>query len=92
MLEHGGRNMLYVTLCNHEHGSLETSRAMMRHPAAVLGLGDGGAHSAAPSATAFRLLCWPAGARPHRGEQLSLWPSVRAAGIRHVLWDCPIVA
>lgn len=44
MLERGGRNNLYVTLCNYEGGSLETSRAMMQHPAAVLGLGDGGAH------------------------------------------------
>ena len=44
MLERGGRNPLYVTLCNYEHGSLDTSLAMMRHPGAVLGLGDGGAH------------------------------------------------
>ena len=44
MLENGGRGMLYVTLCNYETGGLESSRAMMEHPAAVLGLGDGGAH------------------------------------------------
>ena len=44
MLEHGGRNNLYVTLCNYEHGSLESSLRMMRHAGSVLGLGDGGAH------------------------------------------------
>jgi len=44
MLESGGRNNLYVTLCNYEHGSLDSSLAMMQHPGAVLGLGDGGAH------------------------------------------------
>lgn len=44
MLESDGRNMLYVTLCNYEGGSLETSLEMMRHPGAVIGLGDGGAH------------------------------------------------
>lgn len=44
MLERGGRNNLYVTLCNYEHGSLESSLSMMRHAGSVLGLGDGGAH------------------------------------------------
>jgi len=44
MLERNGRNNLYVTLCNYEYGSLDSSLAMMRHPGAVLGLGDGGAH------------------------------------------------
>jgi N-acyl-D-aspartate/D-glutamate deacylase len=44
MLERDGRNNLYVTLCNYEYGSLDSSLEMMRHPGAVLGLGDGGAH------------------------------------------------
>ena len=44
MLERDGRNNLYVTLCNYEYGSLESSLEMMRHAGAVLGLGDGGAH------------------------------------------------
>jgi len=44
MLERDGRNPLYVTLCNYEAGSLESSLEMMQHPGAVLGLGDGGAH------------------------------------------------
>jgi N-acyl-D-aspartate/D-glutamate deacylase len=44
MLERDGRNNLYVTLCNYEYGSLDSSLEMMRHAGAVLGLGDGGAH------------------------------------------------
>ena len=44
MLERGGRNTLYVTLCNYEFGSLDSSLQMMRHAGSVLGLGDGGAH------------------------------------------------
>jgi N-acyl-D-aspartate/D-glutamate deacylase len=44
MLERDGRNNLYVTLCNYEHGSLDSSLKMMRHAGSVLGLGDGGAH------------------------------------------------
>ncbi|HEY4138857.1 MAG TPA: amidohydrolase family protein [Casimicrobiaceae bacterium] len=44
LLENDGHNALYVTLGNYEHGSLDSSLAMMRHPGAVLGLGDGGAH------------------------------------------------
>ena len=44
MLERGGRNNLYVTLCNYEYGSLDSSLTMMRHAGSVLGLGDGGAH------------------------------------------------
>jgi len=44
MLERGGRNYLSATLCNYEYGSLDSSLQMMRHPGAVLGLGDGGAH------------------------------------------------
>lgn len=78
MLEHGGRNMLYVTLCNYEHGSLETSRAMMRHPAAVLGLGDGGAHCGTicdGSFPTFMLAYWVRDRT--RGERLSLAESVR---------------
>lgn len=44
MLERNGRNNLYVTLCNYEYGSLDSSLDMMRHAGSVLGLGDGGAH------------------------------------------------
>jgi N-acyl-D-aspartate/D-glutamate deacylase len=44
MLENGGRGALYVTMCNYDTGGLESSREMMQHGGAVLGLGDGGAH------------------------------------------------
>lgn len=78
MLEHGGRNMLYVTLCNYEHGSLETSRAMMRHPAAVLGLGDGGAHCGTICDGSFPTSMLAYWVRDRtRGERLSLAESVR---------------
>lgn len=44
LMEKEGRNHLYVTLCNYVYGSLDSCLEMMRHPGAVLGLGDGGAH------------------------------------------------
>ena len=73
MLERDGHNNLYVTLCNYENGSLETSREMMLHAGAVLGLGDGGAHCGTicgGSYPTFMLTHW---ARDrHRGEKLAL--------------------
>src|SRR5262249_46284385 len=44
LLEDDGRAMLYFPFLNYADGSLEPSLEMMRHPNAVLGLGDGGAH------------------------------------------------
>jgi N-acyl-D-aspartate/D-glutamate deacylase len=76
MLERDGRNNLYVTLCNYEYGSLDSSLEMMRHPGAVLGLGDGGAHCGTicdGSYPTFMLTHWIRDRR--RGERLSL-PSV----------------
>ncbi len=73
MLERDGRNNLYVTLCNYEHGSLDSSLAMMRHPGAVLGLGDGGAHCGTicdGSYPTFMLTHWVRDRT--RGERLSL--------------------
>lgn len=73
MLENDGRNMLYVTLCNYESGSLETSLQMMRHPGAVMGLGDGGAHCGTicdGSYPTFLLTHWVRDRQ--RGERLSL--------------------
>ena len=78
MLEREGRNMLYVTLCNYEHGSLESSLAMMRHSGAVLGLGDGGAHCGTicdGSYPTFMLSYWVRDRT--RGERLTLAESVR---------------
>jgi N-acyl-D-aspartate/D-glutamate deacylase len=76
MLERDGRNNLYVTLCNYEYGSLDSSLDMMRHPGAVLGLGDGGAHCGTicdGSYPTFMLTHWVRGRQ--RGERLDL-PSV----------------
>ncbi len=73
MLERQGRNTLYVTLCNYEQGSLASSLAMMRHPAAVLGLGDGGAHCGMicdGSYPTFMLTHWVRDRQ--RGERLAL--------------------
>jgi len=73
MLERGGRNNLYVTLCNYEYGSLDSSRDMMRHPGSVLGLGDGGAHCGTicdGSFPTFMLTHWVRDRR--RGEKLPL--------------------
>jgi len=73
MLERDGRNNLYVTLCNYEYGSLNSSLEMMRHPGAVLGLGDGGAHCGTicdGSYPTFMLTYWVRDRT--RGERLPL--------------------
>lgn len=73
MLERGGRNNLYSTLCNYEYGSLDSSRKMMQHPGAVLGLGDGGAHCGTicdGSYPTFMLTYWVRDRQ--RGERLPL--------------------
>jgi N-acyl-D-aspartate/D-glutamate deacylase len=73
MLERGGRNNLYVTLCNYENGSLDSSLSMMRHAGAVLGLGDGGAHCGTicdGSYPTFMLTHWVRDRK--RGERVSL--------------------
>jgi N-acyl-D-aspartate/D-glutamate deacylase len=78
MLENRGRNMLYVTLCNYESGSLETSLEMMRHPGAVMGLGDGGAHCGTicdGSHPTFMLTHWVRDR--HRGARVPLALAVR---------------
>jgi N-acyl-D-aspartate/D-glutamate deacylase len=79
MMEREGRNTLYVTLCNYVHGSLDSSLAMMRHPGAVLGLGDGGAHCGTicdGSHPTFLLTHWVRDRR--RGERVPLAWAVKA--------------
>ncbi len=78
MLEQDGRNALYSTLCNYEYGSLESSLEMMRHPGAVLGLGDGGAHCGTicdGSYPTFMLTYWVRDRT--RGERLPLGEVVK---------------
>jgi N-acyl-D-aspartate/D-glutamate deacylase len=78
MMERGGRNMLYVTLCNYVHGSLDSSLEMMRHPGGVLGLGDAGAHCGTicdGSHPTFMLTHWVRDRT--RGERLPLATAVK---------------
>ena len=44
LLEDGGRRLLYFPIYNYASGSLAEVGEMLRHPHAMLGLGDGGAH------------------------------------------------
>ncbi|MFI6518676.1 amidohydrolase family protein [Spirillospora sp. NPDC050679] len=44
LLEDDGRNVLLLPLLNYADQNLDAQRAMLTHPRAVLGLGDGGAH------------------------------------------------
>lgn len=73
LMEKEGRNHLYVTLCNYVYGSLDSCLEMMRHPGAVLGLGDGGAHCGTicdGSFPTFMLTHWVRDRQ--RGERMSL--------------------
>jgi N-acyl-D-aspartate/D-glutamate deacylase len=81
LLENGGRALLYCTFANYLGGSLEASLEMMKHPHAVLGLGDGGAHCGTicdGSAPTFMLTHWARDRR--RGERLPLPWIARALG------------
>jgi N-acyl-D-aspartate/D-glutamate deacylase len=44
LLEDGGRRLLYFPIYNYSSGTLAEVGEMLRHPHAILGLGDGGAH------------------------------------------------
>ncbi len=44
LLEDGGHQLLYFPIYNYAAGSLTEVGEMLRHPHAMLGLGDGGAH------------------------------------------------
>ena len=44
MLARDGKELFLVPLLNYSEGNADPIRAMMQHPRAVLGLGDGGAH------------------------------------------------
>ncbi|HMJ75505.1 MAG TPA: amidohydrolase family protein [Iamia sp.] len=43
-LAEDGTGLLYLPILNYSQGTSEPTREMLLHPAAVLGLGDGGAH------------------------------------------------
>jgi N-acyl-D-aspartate/D-glutamate deacylase len=44
MMQADGRALLYFPIFNYSHGNLDSTREMLLHPRAALGLGDGGAH------------------------------------------------
>lgn len=44
MLADDGRGLLYLPILNYSDGNSDSTREMLLHPAAVLGLADGGAH------------------------------------------------
>jgi N-acyl-D-aspartate/D-glutamate deacylase len=78
MLEGNGKGFLYVTLCNYEYGSLDSTLAMMRHPGAVMGLSDAGAHCGTicdGSAPTFMLTYWTRDRT--RGPRVPLAQAVR---------------
>jgi N-acyl-D-aspartate/D-glutamate deacylase len=78
MLERDGRNFLYVTLCNYEYGSLDSTLSAMRHPGSVMGLSDAGAHCGTicdGSNPTFMLTYWVRDRT--RGERVGLPEAVR---------------
>ena len=44
MLANDGQGLLYIPILNYSDGHSDSTREMIQHPAAVLGLADGGAH------------------------------------------------
>jgi N-acyl-D-aspartate/D-glutamate deacylase len=73
LLENDGQGFLMLPLFNYSHGDHEAIREQLLHPAAVLGLGDGGAHCGMicdASLPTYSLTHW---ARDRtRGEKLPL--------------------
>ncbi|MBV9640706.1 MAG: amidohydrolase family protein [Mycobacteriaceae bacterium] len=78
MLESDAGTMLMLPFFNYTEGNHDTIREMLTHPAAVLGLSDGGAHCGLicdASYPTFLLTHWSRDR--HRGEKLSLEYVVR---------------
>jgi N-acyl-D-aspartate/D-glutamate deacylase len=79
LLEDGGRQLLLHAFQNYAASSLEACFEMMRHPDAVLGLGDGGAHVGIVCDASYpttMLSYWTRDRR--RGPRLSVPEAVRA--------------
>jgi N-acyl-D-aspartate/D-glutamate deacylase len=73
MLANDGQSFLMVPLFNYSHGDHEAIREQLLHPAAVLGLGDGGAHCGMicdASLPTYSLTHWARDRK--RGEKLPL--------------------
>jgi N-acyl-D-aspartate/D-glutamate deacylase len=73
MLADDGRGLLYLPILNYSDGNSDSTREMILHPAAVLGLADGGAHVGTicdASMPTWMLTHWVRDRR--RGERLPL--------------------
>jgi N-acyl-D-aspartate/D-glutamate deacylase len=78
LLSQGGRAILLLPRANYGDGTLNATLAMLKHPATVLGLGDGGAHCGVicdASLPTFMLTYW---ARDRKADGLPLAWVVRA--------------
>jgi N-acyl-D-aspartate/D-glutamate deacylase len=77
VLQEDGKTLLFIAMANYVDGTLDVALQMIKHPNAILGLGDGGAHygllcdSSYPS---FMLTYW---CRDRVGEKLSVAEVVR---------------
>lgn len=82
MLSDGGRGMLYVPFLNYADGNLDAVREMLRDPACVPGLSDGGAHCGIICDASFPTYLLTHWTRDRtRGDKLSI-PFVVAAQAR----------
>lgn len=82
MLEQDGQAVLMLPSVNYAYGSLDVAGQMLRHPRAVYGLGDGGAHLGFlcdASLPTFMLQYW---ARDRKAGRLDVEEVVR--GLTHV--------
>ncbi len=80
MLKENGEALIYFPIFNYTYGNLDVVHEMMTHPAAHLGLGDGGAHvgtivdSAWPS---FFLSHWTRDRTQGNGQRITLERAVQ---------------
>jgi N-acyl-D-aspartate/D-glutamate deacylase len=78
MLTYGGEALFLVPFFNYAHGNQDDVYEMLTHPAALMGLGDGGAHLATicdASMPTYQLSHWAKGRV--RGRRLPLEVAVR---------------
>jgi N-acyl-D-aspartate/D-glutamate deacylase len=78
MLAHEGEALFLVPFFNYAHGNQDDVYEMLTHPAALMGLGDGGAHLATicdASMPTYQLSHWVKGRT--RGHRLSLERAVQ---------------
>ena len=72
LLEDEGRALLYSPILNYPGGNLDEARALLTHPFAVPGLGDGGAHVGTICDASFPTTLLVHWCRDRRRDQLDL--------------------